>query len=179
MSPTKRQTIVDTVEATLTRLFASYPNTKVAPETVQAYLRMLQDIPAGELEIVVDQCLADYDFVPAISEIRQRWLALKHPDRMTAADAWLSVTRAVLGVGYMGTPRFRDPLTARVVEAIGWRTICESEEPGVERAHFMRMYDQWAAQERQQQNTLPTSRQLANNGGLTPLKSLVNTLIKE
>ena len=42
----------------LKQLFAAYPNTQVPDGTVAIYMRLLQDIPLDELQVVVDQCIA-------------------------------------------------------------------------------------------------------------------------
>lgn len=63
-------------------------------------------------------------------------------DREIPAEAWSAVLKEVSRTGSYGVPKFSNPLITRAVECIGWRNICLSENPGIERAHFLKIYEQ-------------------------------------
>lgn len=69
-------------------------------------------------------------------------------DLKTAGEAWAIVLRAVSKIGSYGVPKFIDPSTQKSVDAIGWRNICLSENPMVERAHFLKIYETIALREK-------------------------------
>jgi hypothetical protein len=58
----------------------------------------------------------------------------------------------VASVGSYGTPTFDDVLTQKAVDCIGWRDICMSETIGVERAHFIKAYNN--LKQREQNNRI-------------------------
>lgn len=156
------------------QLLSAYPNSQATVETVAVYDRLLSDIPPGDLQTVVDQCLATCKFLPTIAEIRDRWHALTRTlCQPTATDGWDEVQREIRRVGYIGTPYFANAITARVVKAMNWRDLCASENVIADRAHFMRMYEQLAERGEQVQRLLPQALAMAerHNGGLVHISA--------
>lgn len=74
-----------------------------------------------------------------IAIIRQE--ALK-PALLEAGDAWGVVVRAISSLGSYNTPVFKDKVIGRAVECMGWRNLCLSENQTVDRAHFLKIYEQ-------------------------------------
>lgn len=145
----------------LKQLFMAYPNSRIEEATVAVYVRLLSDIPPSELQTVVDQAIVECTFLPTVAELRQRHRALTHTLLApTAADGWGEVEREIRRIGRYGTPHFDDPLTARVVAMMGWLNLCNSETPGVERAHFLRMYESLANRQESLDRLLPQARRL-------------------
>lgn len=166
------------IQPILKQLFAAYANSQVTPATIAVYVRLLADIPPADLQVVVDQCLAECKFLPAIAEIRERYALLTRTiAQPTAAEAWGEVLVEIRRVGYVGSPYFADSAIAQVVRQMGWRELCMSETPGVDRAQFMRMYEQLQARGEQIERLLPQSRRLAarcaQTRGLLPLSTLL------
>lgn len=155
------------------QLFSTYPNTQVTVQTVAQYDRLLSDIPPDELQTVVDQAIAECKFLPTIAELRERWHNLTRGlGQPSPAEGWDEVMRQVRAVGYIGTPEFANPITARVVKAMGWRELCASENVVADRAHFMRMYEQLQARTEQLQKLLPQSVDMAQrHGSLTHISA--------
>lgn len=148
---------------TLEQLFAAYPNTPVDEKTIVIYIRMLSDIPPNELQMAVLQAISEYKFLPSPSEIREAHLALTGGlIEQTPGEAWGSVEKAIAGEGHTKSPgtdfRFRNPLVQRVVEMMGWRNLCMSDKPGVDRAQFMRMYEDCAKRSQSVERMLPEVR---------------------
>ncbi len=148
-----------TTMAVMRQLFAAYPNTAAGAETVAMYVRLLADIPPAALQTVVDQAIATNKFLPSISELRDQWLALQRPGAMTWVDGWNEVQRQIRKTGVYGTPNFADPLTAQVIRAMGWRTLCMSENQVADRAQFRDMYTILAAREDTDRKLLPQVRE--------------------
>lgn len=167
------------IRPVLKQLFEAYPNNKVTDGTVLMYLRLLQDIPVHELQTVVEQAVASCKFLPTIAELRDTWHSLTRTlGQQSAAEAWADVEQQIRAVGYIGSPEFENPTTAAVVRSMGWRNICASEQPWVERAQFMRMYDQWVTRNANIQRLLPQAREFAaeRQPGLRQLGDVIRAL---
>lgn len=163
----------------LRQLVAAYTNTQVSDETVAIYIRLLRDIPADDLQTIVDQSIAECKFLPTVAEIRDRWHSLTRGlGELTSAEAWGMVMMEIRRVGYTGAPHFESQKVARVVKMIGWRELCMSEEPGIDRAQFMRMYDQVARREDDIHKLLPQARALAAHRGLVPIGDSLRALVE-
>jgi len=164
-------------------LASCYPNTEIKDETVVMYVRLLKDIPPEELQIVADQVLASSKFFPTIAEIRDAWHALNHADQLTWADGWNAVQKEIRRIGSYGIPKFDDPITAKVVETMGWKTMCAAliENIATDRAQFRQMYEGYASRQERNEKLLPEARQLAErlsmteprNGGLITMRDLL------
>lgn len=162
--------------AILDQLFGCYPNTEVTPRTVAMYVRLLGDIPPDELQTVVDQAVATCKFLPMIAELRDMRHSLANVGRLTWADAWELVVNEIRRVGSYSTPRFDDELTAKCVQAMGWKALCASENPQTDRAQFRDMYNALAARREGAQKLLPQARELAGRlsaGGPVALGKLL------
>lgn len=61
-------------------------------------------------------------------------------------EAWAEVQREIARVGWTGAldpqrkPLFSHPTISAAVEAMGWQTLCESENEVADRAHFLKLY---------------------------------------
>jgi hypothetical protein len=164
---------VKDVQAIVQQLVAAYPNAKVSEQTVVVYLRMLQDIPADELQTVVDQCIAQQKFIPTVAEIRDMHRTLTVSlNRPTAAEAWGEVRRAIMRVGHIRVPEFDDPLVAEAVKHMGWRELCVSENQVADRARFLQTYEQLSDRREQGDKLLPPARQLAERNGMKRLTAV-------
>jgi hypothetical protein len=155
-------------------LLRAYPyfekerNKRDLAETFEVYASVLSDIPAELLRAAALQHIASSKFFPAVSELRDVALSLSRTAERTAMEAWGEVmhwmSRGDLkmlpgGNGYE-SPRFSDPLTQRVVNAMGWNQLCQSENLMADRAHFLKAYDAYKARERQDAQLLPQVRSL-------------------
>lgn len=126
------------------KLIAAFPHANASTETVGVYVQYLADIPLDHLKVVIDQCIMENEFLPTVHKIRDRYIAMLTPERLSAVDAWGLVLKQFLQVGHTGQPEFDDPVVASVVKGMGWRELCLSENQMADRAHFMKLYEQQA-----------------------------------
>lgn len=131
-------------------------------DCVEVYYDLLQDIDAKVLMLAAKKVAAENTFFPAAAELRQAAFRLEEfaSGRLDAGQAWGEVLQQVWDVGSWGVPKFSDPAIERAVAAIGWENICMSEMPGVERAHFMKIYDQLKRRDDELRQMLPEVRQI-------------------
>lgn len=149
-------------------LTALFPNFQCAKETIGAYYDLLRDIDSEMLLQAARQIGSENTFFPSVSEIRKTALALtaRAEGVPSSAEAWGEVISEVHRVGtYVGPMwnrelEFSNPLILRAVQALGWQNICLSETPGVERAHFFKIYDQLLERHRCDAKMLPEVRDM-------------------
>lgn len=154
-------------------LTAVFPN-HLSADGVRTYARLLADIPLSVLTTAIEQCANDCKFFPAVSEIRDRALLICSPSRLTPSDAWGEVVAQIKVAGFYGKPKFDDPIIERVVFAMDWQTLCSSENPVADRAHFMKMYEQTAEREKHEARLLPATQRMRaeiNGNGQRQLSS--------
>ena len=62
--------------------------------------------------------------------------------------------------GFHEFPQFADPVTQRVVDAMGWGNLCASEDGTADRARFLQGYEAVAKRCQEERATLPIVREL-------------------
>jgi len=140
-------------------LAASYPKFEVDDVKVQVWHEMLGDLDYAVASMAVKKIIMQNTFPPAIAEVRKAAAELTNPENLTSSEAWGEVTRAIRNYGYYrGEEALASlsPTTAQVVRYMGWREICMSEDIGVIRGQFLRMYEQIATREQEKQLLSPT-----------------------
>jgi hypothetical protein len=111
------------------------------------WAELLTEYDASEVAAAVKRHMVTSKWLPAPSEILAIIDAARHGRPDTAGDQWERVRAAISAEGHMRPqPAFRDPITARVVSALGWRELCLSECQGPDRARFFELYTQMAAE---------------------------------
>ncbi len=164
-------------------LIAAYPDkrTELPEATTEVYLRCLNDLPFEALQAALLTHITTNKWFPTIAELRLKSLEFLPGNRMpTATEAWDEVTSEISRVHWDGVPQFSHPAIAKTVHAMGWRQICLSETPGVERAHFLRMYETYAKRAQEDMLLLPevaqVAERLALRGRAEPLQDKIRLL---
>jgi hypothetical protein len=120
-----------------------------ATSMVDAYATLLSDLPYEHVNAAVAMLLQTRTWMPSVADIRSAVLELQRGPKRTGSEAWASVVRAMREQGAHRHPGedfvFHDPLTARCVQAMGWRDLCLSENTVADRARFIELYDSMAA----------------------------------
>ena len=149
------------VAKVLAFLGGMYPRFEFPATSAAVYYDMLKDLDPTGLMLAVKKLGDESRFFPTVAEIRQAYFRLEELAHGTpeAGQAWGEVVRQVWECGTWAIPRFSDPLIQRAVDAIGWEAICLSDTIGVERAHFMKIYDQLKERQREHRRMLPEIRE--------------------
>ncbi len=136
---------------------AAFPRFQVDDSgiTLNVWHEMLGDLDYAVATTAVKKLIMQNTFPPAIAEVRKAAMEILNPGQVTGSEAWGEVTRAIRNYGYYREAEAlasMSPTTARVVKYMGWQDICMSEDPtGVLRGQFLKMYDQVADREQEQQ----------------------------
>lgn len=153
MNLTETITIIEIIAAT-------YPNAKgfndpqSCAKTAKVWAMLLEDLyPYLVTQAVKKHCMTAR-FAPTVAEIRESAANITNPAlEETAAEAWGNVAKAIRRFGWY---REEDALaslnekTRATVKSIGWKSICESEEPEIIRAQFRKAFETMAARAKDQ-----------------------------
>lgn len=143
----------------VTVMLSAVPSNRVDPKSVpsmvDAYTDLLGDLTYEQCSAALRVLLQTRTWLPSVADIRSTALELQRGPRRAGGDAWGGVIRAISAEGVHRTPGvdfvFRDPVTARCVAALGWESLCNSENPHSDRARFIELYDKLAEQDRKEQ----------------------------
>lgn len=140
----------ETITRVLAVASAAYPNFDLKPETVRVYLKLLADLPDELLEEASLAHIAQSAFFPTIAELRTSTSEIldRRDPIPTGLEAWSEVEDQIRRVGYTGHPEFHHPLIGKLVNSMGWRNLCHSENLIADRAHFLAAYEQIRLRER-------------------------------
>ena len=127
-----------------------YPSYRLGSSAIEVFVRLLADIPGSVLEQAVLDHISRSTFFPSIAELRSATFnIIEASDPIpTEYEAWSEVQAEIHRVGHCNLPQFDNPITTQVVEQLGWRYLCLSENPVADRAHFVQAYQALAERER-------------------------------
>lgn len=138
-------------------LSAFFPQWELTEATIEAWHEMLEDLEFDLARRALKAVLSRSSGFPRVADIRRAAaeIAAGPEGALTGAEAWEMVRAAVRRYGYYRELEAKASLpapVARAVDALGWEEICLSEEPGVVRAQFIRIFEQ--LQERRREETV-------------------------
>ncbi len=134
-------------------LLAAYPNSKITAQTSTVYEESLADLDYEAVDRAVRALiLVEPNFMPTVAKIRDMALQVTVGVRRHGGDAWGDVRKAVGRFGrdrqeqVMAYLQEHDPIMALVIDRMGWRELCNSDETDPSyRARFIQLYDLFAA----------------------------------
>jgi hypothetical protein len=122
-------------------LAASYPNAKIPEATVEIYIEFLTPMDYNEVTAASRRIVKTAKFFPTIAEITEA-VEKVSPDQLPDADqAWGEVMQQLSSVGHIGVPQFSHDAIREAVKAMGWINLCLSENVGVDRGQFIKIYN--------------------------------------
>lgn len=143
----------------------TYPDREIPEETVALWTQFILDLPYLPSQKGVMNFLGNRqsDFLPSIGSVRQAIIqSLPGKELLSAGEAWAEVMAKIVSVGiYGGTPTWSCEAVKRAAMSIGWRNLCLSENMATDRAHFMRIYEDFREREMRQMSELPWDENLS------------------
>lgn len=132
------------------KILAASTGRGMPQEQAESYLILLQDIP---FEILRAACIRSVqqmnaNFVPAVGLIREIAAELQYGPMPQAATEWQRVMKACSAFGFIGQRKAAaelGELTWAIVSEMGWQSICQTEQPDITRAQFVKLFDQRSA----------------------------------
>lgn len=123
-----------------------YPqNSALSDKTaVRLWYEQLKDLDYSAISLAVSRWVQVEKWPPTIADLRKECQKVTGGEAALWVDEWDKVSigvRSRFG-RYMEKEALESfsPITRRVVKAIGWKNLCDSENPMADRAHFERMY---------------------------------------
>lgn len=111
------------------------------------YVDALADLDDDDLDRAVRRLVRTLKWFPKPAEVRAE--AVGVDDLLSAPAAWAEVCSQIAAVGRTGVPGWSDPMISDAVKDCGgWRSLCDSSQPGVDRARFVAAWDSLAAERR-------------------------------
>ena len=167
-----------TLQETITLLFLAknlYPRDKglnrsdeELMDMAKIWSEMLKDIPFGVGKSAVGAHAASSPYAPAISEIRAYARKLPHPREMTGEEAYAIAMKTIrrfgnapykdFATGKYPYERAREntpPEVWRVMELLGYRNMCMSENRELLRSQFLQTWDKLDREQREQEALAP------------------------
>jgi hypothetical protein len=151
--------------------YRNWPEEGKEEAVTMLWLKMLEDTPFFIAEAAIEKYIAESVYPPTIADVRARIADITVFREKTPIEAWGDVKTAIRQFGSYNEKKAMDSLggvTRKVVEAIGFRTLCLSEDEMADRAHFLKVYDILAKREREDalmlQSTKDTMLRIQNGG---------------
>ena len=143
-------------------------STREMAEIGEAWSELLQDIPFELGKAAVAAHAASSPYAPAVSEIRAYARKLTEPPRLSADEAWAVALGTIrrygcspvrdVATGKFPFERAREntpPEVWRVMELMGYRSMCMSENIDVLRAQFIRAWERQEQVRQEREQLLP------------------------
>lgn len=156
---------IDETKALLAVMYAAWPSqrARMTKDDVRAQLVIwsaaLEDVDYRAAEVAMTRIAKAERWMPSIADVRAEIGVLAHGVQRAGGEAWGEVNRAMGKYGWNRAPgvdfTFEDPITVRVVKAMGWRSMCESDNTDHIRARFIDSYNDIAKTERREARTMP------------------------
>ena len=143
-------------------------STREMAEIGEAWSELLQDIPFELGKAAVAAHAASSPYAPAVSEIRAYARKLTEPPRLSADEAWAVALGTIrrygcspvrdVATGKFPHERAREntpPEVWHVMELMGYRSMCMSENIDVLRAQFIRAWERQEQVRQEREQLLP------------------------
>lgn len=163
--------------------------------TRKLWREMLADLDYLVADAALRRLIATCEKMPAIARFRATCSAYTEGRREHGGEAWGQVLKLigrygmnrtpVGGLPFPGEPSeyfiVRDPVLFRVIDAMGWRELCQSEMQAADRARVIELYEQLSredATERSVRAIAPPIPERRSGGGPSQLGGIVAGMLE-
>ena len=111
---------------------------------LEVWHEMLQEYPYNQVAEASKNHIRSSKFPPTIHDIIDRIQEMEDIGKDDGLTAWARVTKAIRYYGYYREPEAMESLPEdirSVVQAMGYQTLCQSENEVADRAHFCKAYE--------------------------------------
>lgn len=126
-----------------------YPREKFLPnvQAMELWYNELKDLDYETMNVGVRKWVSTHEFSPSIAKLREMCATVERGEIPGSEEGWEEVRRSFSSFGQYNEKKALEsfsPITRRVVEIIGYKELCWSENQIADRRHFMDIYDQIA-----------------------------------
>lgn len=145
-----------------------YPKENILPneQALELWFKQLQDIPYQVAEVTLNKWVATNKWSPTIADIREQAAGITQGSIKDWGEAWEDVLRAIQTYGSWHIKEALeslDPTTRQVVNRLGFKNLCMSEEPQVDRANFRMMYERQQQRDKEDAQLPPRLKAIISN----------------
>ena len=155
---------------------AVYPSPNFLPDmdAVNVWFELLKDIDYQVANMAIQMHAQSSKFPPTVAEIRESAAKIVHGETKDWSKAWEEACRAMSRFGRDRKSlayETLDELTREVVDRLGYRNLCMSENVASDRANFRAIYTE-LAERRTETSKLSPQIQSMLGGGQKLLKEI-------
>jgi hypothetical protein len=121
----------------LTMLTTVYPSYEPTDAAVRMWHSLFGEVDNATFGAAIRRHMLASKFVPTPADISPMLNAQQYPEM---SEAWKEIRNRIQYVGWYGIPEFSHPLIEHVVDAIGWKVLCDMTNSDTMRAHFFKLY---------------------------------------
>lgn len=126
-----------------------YPRENFLPnvQTMELWYNELKDLDYKTMEVAVRKWVSTHEFSPSIAKLREMCATVEKGELPGCEEGWEEVRRSFSSYGQYHEKEALEsfsPITRKVVEIIGYKELCWSENQIADRKHFMDIYKQLA-----------------------------------
>jgi hypothetical protein len=143
--------------------YRNWPEHGKEDALISLWETMMSDVSFEVGQVAIHKHMSESVYPPTIADIRAKIADITVIREKTGIEAWGDVKTAIRRFGIYNEKKAMDSLSGvarKVVEAIGFKTLCLSEEEMADRAHFLKVYDTLAKRERDDALLLPQIRDM-------------------
>ena len=102
----------------------------------------LKDLDDDAFQYAVETIVKTSKFAPSIAELRDKAWEYKHPDTLTAEQAWEIIYNDLHKYGFYKQPTYDNPILERAKNAISWEALCNvtTDQVSILRRQFIDIY---------------------------------------
>ena len=138
----------------ITILRGRFRGLDIDSDEAQIMYRFLMDLKPAQFEKgIMKFCQIHKEIYPNtnVGAYIREYALIDELSYSTAAEAWGQVNQALSKEGFYGSPTniISDKYILKAINILGWNNMCKSPTVGVTRAHFIKVYEQLIAREKQ------------------------------
>lgn len=133
--------------------YRNWPEKGKEEDVISLWNILFSDVDFSLLRAAVQKHMMESTYPPTIADIREQIAKIALNEQKTGIEAWGDVKNAIRRFGYYESEKGISSLkglTKKVVELMGYRELCQSENEMADRAHFLKVYDSLVAREKEQ-----------------------------
>ena len=148
---------------------AVYPQPNFLPDmdAVNVWYELLKDIDYQVANMAIQMHAQSSKFPPTVAEIRESASKIVHGEVKDWSKAWEEACKAMSRFGRdrkSEAYKTLDERTRRVIDRLGYRNLCMSENIGVDRANFRSIYETIAQRDKEINKLSPQIQTLLGGG---------------
>jgi hypothetical protein len=126
-------------------LASTFPTWKATDGTIEMWSVLLADVDSEIAFRAAQDWTLTEEKLPTLAGVRKKCAEINGSLAPTAFEAWREVNEGLNDHGrefYKKGNRWSHPLIEDAVQSVGFLSLCFSENIGVERAHFLKAYNE-------------------------------------